>query len=116
MRLALGARRPRMIRQMLTESVLFSLVAGVVGILTAEGCLRFLLRFVPFNIPRANEISIDWVVLGFAVLISFVTGLVFGLAPAIQSTKADLIGSLREGPRASGYTTRTPPFRRFLFV
>jgi putative ABC transport system permease protein len=101
---------------MLTESVLLSLVAGVVGVLTAEGCLRFLLRFVPFNIPRENEISIDWVVLGFAVLISFVTGLVFGLAPAIQSTKANLIGALREGARGSGYSTKTHRLRGLLIV
>jgi predicted permease len=92
------------------------LVAGVVGVLTAEGCLRFLLRFVPFNIPRESEISIDWVVLGFAVLISFVTGLVFGLAPAIQSTKAALTGSLREGARGSGYSTRTHRLRGLLII
>ena len=116
MRLALGASRPRIIRQMLTESVLLSLVAGVVGVLTAEGCLRFLLRFVPFNIPRESEISIDWVVLGFAILISFVTGLVFGLAPAIQSTKAALIGALREGARGSGYSTKTHRLRGLLIV
>src|SRR5258708_26650898 len=116
MRLALGASRPRMIHPILTESVLLSLVAGVVGILTAEGFLRVLLRFVPFNIPRANEISIDWVVLGFAVLISFVTGLVFGLAPAIQSTTADLLGALREGARGSGYSTRTHRLRGLLIV
>ncbi len=116
MRLALGASRPRMIRQMLTESVLLSLIAGVVGVLTAEGFLRFLLRFVPFNIPRQSEISIDWVVLGFAILISFVTGLVFGLAPAIQSTKADLIAALREGARGSGYSTKTHRLRGLLIV
>jgi predicted permease len=116
MRLALGASRLRIIRQMLTESVLLSLVAGVVGVLTAEGCLRFLLRFVPFNIPRESEISIDWVVLGFAVLISFVTGLVFGLAPAIQSTKAALTGALREGARGSGYSTRTHRLRGLLII
>ena len=116
MRIALGASRPRMIRQMLTESVLLSLIAGVVGVLTAEVCLRFLLRFVPFNIPRQSEISIDWVVLGFAILISFVTGLVFGLAPAIQSTKADLIAALREGARGSGYSTKTHRLRGLLIV
>jgi predicted permease len=116
MRLALGASRPRMIRQMLTESVLLSLVAGAVGVLTAEAFLRFLLHFVPFNIPRQSEISIDWVVLGFAILISFVTGLVFGLAPAIQSTKADLIAALREGAHGSGYSTRTHRLRGLLIV
>jgi len=116
MRLALGASRPRMIRQMLTESVLLSLIAGAVGVLTAEGCLRFLLHFVPFNIPRQSEISIDWVVLSFAILISFIIGLLFGLAPAIQCTKADLIAALREGARGSGYSTKTHRLRGLLIV
>src|SRR6185312_17203296 len=95
MRLALGASRKRMVRQLLTESLVLSVLAGVIGVLTAEGVLLFVLRFVPFNIPRQNEISIDWVVLGFAALISLVTGLIFGLAPAIQSTKTDLLAAMR---------------------
>jgi predicted permease len=107
MRLALGASRHRVVRQLLTESVVLSLIAGVAGILTAEIVLNFLIRYVPFNIPRQNEITIDWVVLGFAMLISFVTGLLFGLVPAVQSTKADLTGALREGARGSGYSNRT---------
>jgi predicted permease len=115
-RLALGASRLRMVRQMLTESVFLSLIAGVVGIVTAEMVLHFFIRFVPFKIPRQSEISIDWVVLGFATLVSFCTGLVFGLAPAIQSAKADLIGSLREGARGSGYSVKTHRMRGLLIV
>jgi predicted permease len=115
-RLALGAGRLRMIRQLLTESVILSLIAGMVGILTAEIVLHFVIRFVPFKIPRQSEIRIDWVVLGFAVFISFVTGLVFGLAPAILSTKTDLIGALREGARGSGYSTKTHRLRGLLVI
>jgi len=115
-RLALGASRPRMVRQMLTESVLLSLMAGVVGIATAVVVLHFVIRFVPFKIPRQSELSIDWVVLGFATLVSFLTGLVFGFAPAIQSTKADLIGSLREGARGTGYSVKTHRMRGLLIV
>jgi len=116
MRLALGASRLRMVRQMLTESVFLSLIAGVVGIVTAVMVLHFLIRFVPFKIPRQSEISVDWVVLGFATLVSFLTGLVFGLAPAIQSAKADLIGSLREGARGSGYSVKTHRMRGLLVI
>jgi putative ABC transport system permease protein len=116
MRLALGAGRHRMIRQLLTESVVLSLIAGVVGILTAEVVLKFVIRFLPFDLPRQNEITIDWVVLGFATLISFVTGLVFGLAPAIQSTKGDLTVALREGGRGSSYSTKTHRLRGLLIV
>lgn len=116
MRLALGASRPRMIRQLLTESLVLSLIGGVIGILMAEVLLNFVIRLVPFNIPRQNEITIDWMVLGFAALVSLVTGLVFGLAPAIQSTKAAVIGALREGARGSGYSAKTHRLRGLLIV
>jgi predicted permease len=116
MRLALGASRFRMIRQLLTESVVLSLIAGMAGILTAEVVLHFVIRFVPFKIPRQSEIGIDWAVLEFAILVSFLTGLVFGLAPAIHSTKAHLIGSLREGARGSGYSVKTHRVRGLLIV
>ncbi len=115
MRLALGAGRIRIIRQLLTESIILSLIAGVIGILTAEVLLNFVIRFIPFSIPRQNEITIDWVVLGFAVLVSLLTGLVFGLAPALQATKAEVIG-LREGARGSGYSTKTQRLRGLLIV
>jgi putative ABC transport system permease protein len=116
MRLALGASRGRIIRQMLTESVLLSFIAGVVGVVTAYILLHFVIRFVPFKIPRQSEIGIDWVVLGFAMVISFLTALVFGIAPAIQSTAADLLISLREGARGSGYSTKTHRLRGLLIV
>jgi putative ABC transport system permease protein len=116
MRLALGAGRGRLVRQLLTESVVLSLIAGIVGILTAEIVLHFVIRFVPFNIPRQNEITIDWVVLGFATLVSFLTGLVFGLFPAIQATKTDLLSTLREGGRGTGYNSKTHRLRGLLIV
>jgi putative ABC transport system permease protein len=116
LRLALGASRGRMVRQMLTESAFLSLIAGVVGILTAEIVLHFVIRFVPFKIPRQGEIGIDWAVLGFATLLSFFAGLVFGLAPAIQSAKAALFIALREGARGSGYSVKTHRLRGLLIV
>src|SRR6202451_1642995 len=115
-RLALGASRGRMGRQMLTESMLLSLIGGAAGIATAVGTLGFILRFVPSNVPRLNEVRIDWVVLAFALLISTLTGLVFGLAPALHSAKGALSSSIREGGRGSGYSTKTGRLRDVLIV
>jgi putative ABC transport system permease protein len=116
MRLALGASRLRVIRQLLTESLVLSLTGGVLGILMAEAFLNFSIRFVPFNIPRQNEITIDWRVLGFAAIISLLTGLIFGLAPALQSTKTDVMSAIKEGARGSGYSTETHRLRSLLIV
>jgi predicted permease len=115
-RLALGASRGRMVRQMLTESMLLSLIGGTAGIATAVGTLGIILRFVPSNIPRLNEVRIDWMVLAFALLISILTGLVFGLAPALHSAKVALYSAIREGGRGSGYSTKTGRLRDVLIV
>ncbi|HEX6502892.1 MAG TPA: ABC transporter permease [Terriglobales bacterium] len=115
-RSALGASRGRMVRQMLTESMLLSLIGGVAGIATAVGTLGFILRFVPSNVPRLNEVRIDWVVLAFALLISILTGLMFGLAPALHSAKSALSSAIREGGRGSGYSTKTGRLRDVLIV
>jgi putative ABC transport system permease protein len=113
-RLALGASRGRMIRQMLTESLLLSLIGGLAGVATAFASLEFILRFIPANLPRLSEVNIDWHVLAFALLISLLTGLLFGIAPAIQSTKS--ISGIREGARGSGYSARTGRLRDALVV
>ena len=115
-RLALGATRGRMIRQMLTESVLLSIIGGAAGIATAYGALGFILRVVPANIPRLSEVKVDWVVLTFALLISMLTGLVFGLAPALQSARVALTAAIREGARGSGYSAKTGRVRDVLIV
>jgi putative ABC transport system permease protein len=115
-RSALGASRGRMVRQMLTESMLLSLIGGVAGIATAVGTLGLILRFVPSNVPRLNEVRIDWVVLAFALLISILTGLMFGLAPALHSVKGALSSAIREGGRGSGYSTKTGRLRDVLIV
>src|ERR1700678_39240 len=105
-----------MVRQMLTECVLLSLIGGAAGIATSVGAFGFILRFVPSNVPRLNEVRIDWVVLAFALLISILTGLVFGLAPALHSAKGALSSALREGGRGSGYSTKTGRLRDVLIV
>src|SRR5437763_8792641 len=115
-RLALGASRGRMVRQMLTESMLLSLIGGVAGIAAAVGTLGFILRFLPSSIPRLNEVRIDWVVLSVALVISILTGLLFGLAPALHSSKVALSSAIREGGRGSGYSTKTGRVRDVLIV
>src|ERR1043166_9019893 len=115
-RVALGASGGRMVRQMLTESMLLSLIGGAAGIATAVGTLRFILRFVPSNVPRLNEVRIDWVVLAFALLISILTGLVFGLAPALHSAKVALSSAIGDGGRGSGSNTKTGRLRDVLIV
>ncbi len=115
-RLSLGASRGRIVRQMLTESMLLSLFGSLAGVATAAGTLGFILRFVPSNIPRLGEVRIDWVVLAFALLISLITGAVFGLAPAVHSTRTALSSGIREGARGSGYSTKTGRLRDVLIV
>jgi predicted permease len=115
-RLALGASRGRMVRQMLTESLLLSLIGGAAGIVAAVGTLGFTLRFMPSNVPRLSEVRIDWVVLAFALLISILTGLLFGLAPALHSASGAFSSAIREGGRGSGYSTKTRRLRDVLIV
>ena len=115
-RSALGASRGRVIRQMLTESMLLSVSGGAAGVLTTVGTLGLILRLVPSNIPRLNEVRIDWVVLAFALAISVLTGLAFGLAPALQSAKAALSSAIREGARGSGCSAKTGRLRDALIV
>jgi len=97
LRVALGASRWRLIRQFLTESVLLGLLGGVVGLLLAVAGLKLLTAIIPPNIPQIKNISIDPRVLGFTILISLLTGLIFGLAPAIQSSSFSPNETLKEG-------------------
>ena len=98
-RVALGARRWRLIRQFLTESLLLSTLGGLVGLAIAYGGLILLKAFIPENISQAREISMDLKVLGFTFLVSVATGLIFGLAPAIQAARFNQIETLKEGGR-----------------
>ena len=98
-RVALGARRQRLIRQFLTESVFLSTLGGLVGLVIAYAGLLILKAFIPENISQARAISIDYKVLGFTLLVSVATGLIFGLAPAIQSVRFNQIETLKEGGR-----------------
>ncbi len=100
-RVALGARRWRLIRQFLTESVLLATIGGVIGLAIAFGGLLLLRSFIPENIAQAREISIDLKVLGFTFLVALITGVIFGLAPAIQAARFNQTETLKEGGRDS---------------
>ena len=101
-RAALGAGRGRLIRQFLTESVLLATIGGAAGIAVGYGLMNFL-KFMlpPFMLPAAVKVEMDVRVLAFAFVLSVVTGLVFGLAPALSATKPDLAGAMKEGGRGS---------------
>lgn len=100
-RVALGAGRARLIRQLLTESVMLALAGGVLGTFLAWLGLRLLVGINPANVPRLDAIRIDGNVLGFTLAVSVLTGLVFGLVPALQASRPDLNEALKEGARGS---------------
>ena len=108
-RSALGAGRLRLIRQLLTESILISILGGAAGLLIANWGLKALVALSPEDIPRRDQIGIDLRVLGFTLLTSLLTGLVFGLAPALQASRIDLNESLKDGGRGA---TGAGPGRR----
>ncbi|HEY5030346.1 MAG TPA: ABC transporter permease, partial [Candidatus Angelobacter sp.] len=99
-RTALGARQGRLIRQLLTESVVLASFAGLIGIFLAEGAVYCVKLLGPADIPRLREVSLDPRVFIFTVLLTFITGILFGLVPAFGATRLNLVNSLKEGQRA----------------
>jgi putative ABC transport system permease protein len=100
-RLALGARRWRIVRQLLTESAVLGLVGGAAGLLLAVWGLNVLVALSPGDIPRFDQAGIDGRVLAFTLTVSLLTGLIFGLVPSLQASKPDLNNTLKEGGRGT---------------
>ncbi|HWO01096.1 MAG TPA: ABC transporter permease [Blastocatellia bacterium] len=115
-RAALGASRARLIRQFLTESILLAMMAGVLGALLASWGVDLLVSAATGNIPRSAEISVDARVLGFTMVIAVLTGVIFGLAPALHASKADLNDALKDTSRGSAGGGRRARIRGGLVV
>ncbi|MGA7785934.1 MAG: ABC transporter permease, partial [Candidatus Acidiferrales bacterium] len=113
-RLAIGASRRRLITQLLTESILLSFLAGAAALVTVFLLKDFLIRLAPAGLPRISEVSLSPGVLAFAFVLSIATGVVFGLVPALQSTRVSHWTVLREGSSGSGASKRHHRVSRLL--
>ena len=100
-RAALGASRVRLARQLLTESMLLAVIGGALGILIGSWGIKLLTGLQPASLPPGTNITIDFTVLGYSLVLSVITGILFGFAPALQSKPARLSESLKEGGRSS---------------
>jgi putative ABC transport system permease protein len=115
-RMSIGAGRRRLLRQLLTESVLLSLVGGALGVLFAFGAIRSIVALMPaFYVPNESRVTINIPVLAFSLGVSLLTGIVFGLVPALQTSKPDLTDALRAG-RSTGLGSQGGRTRNLLVV
>jgi len=115
-RTALGASRWRVMRQLFTESTMLALTGGAVGLLIAFWGLAAITKLLPTDFPRLNEIHIDLRILGFTFAASVLTGILFGLAPALQISRADVQDTIKETGRGTSGSRRQSRFRQALIV
>ncbi|HEX8154219.1 MAG TPA: ABC transporter permease, partial [Thermoanaerobaculia bacterium] len=117
-RSALGASRGQLIRQLLTESIVLAIIAGIVGVVIAGWATMLLVRFTPESamVPRTAEIAVDGSVLAIAAVLTLVTGVLFGLAPALEGTRTDLQTGLKSSSRGASSDRRGRMFRNALVI
>lgn len=116
LRIAIGASRSRIVRQLVTESLVLSIAGAALGIVAAYGALSGALRLYPSNLPRAQEVGIDLRVLAFTIGIAVMTGILFGLAPAMHASRPHLSEAIREGGRTSTASPRLNRLRSGLVI
>lgn len=116
LRTALGASRLRVIRQLLTESVLLSVVSGVLGLALSLWLIKLLLAITPANTPRMNEIGIDWRVFAFTFAVTILAGILFGLFPALQTSRPNLNQTLKDSGQRGSETGGRNRVGSFLIV
>jgi putative ABC transport system permease protein len=116
-RAALGASRPRLVRQFLTENVVLAAVGGLLGLATSYSMMQ-LLRYLmpPFTLPRDVSVEMDWRLVSFTLALSVATGILFGTAPALHATKPDLASAMKEGGRGASGDGRRRRLRSALVV
>lgn len=115
-RISLGAARMRLIRQLLTESLLLAVLGGALGVWLAEWGLGLLVNVLRDRLPRSNDIRLDGYALAFIAALSILTGLLFGIAPALQTGKQNLVGRLKVGGRLSGGPSQSQVIRNVLII
>ncbi len=115
-RTALGASRWRVVQQLLTESTILAIAGGALGLFMAVWGVTLMTGLLPRDFPRLAEISIDWRVLGFTLVASVLTGILFGLAPALQAVRSDVQESLKESGRGTSASRRHNRLRNLLIV
>ncbi len=115
-RMAMGGERRRLVRQLLTENLMIGIFGGAAGFLLTFWSLDLLKSLAPSDLPRLNEISIDGRAFLFTVALSLIAGIVFGLAPAIQTSKVNLVGGLSAESRGSSEGSRRKLLRDLLVV
>jgi len=106
LRLSLGAGRARLVRQLLTESVLLAGAGGAAGMVLAWGGIHLIRAWNPGNLPLIDSVRLDWAALAFTIFVSILAGVLFGLAPALESARADLNSTIKEGGRAGAGQAR----------
>lgn len=115
-RTALGADRLRIVRQFLTESLVLAVLSGVAGLLLGSWAARLLATFGPHDIPRLDQVGLDVRVLGFTLVLSLFTVLLFGVAPALQGARPDLVSVLKEGLAGAGVGRGRLRMRKLLVI
>ncbi len=115
-RLALGASPARVVREMLAESAVYGILGGAIGIGIAEAAVRAVVALRPGNLPLLDDVGIDWRVLAFTVVVTLVTVVLFGIAPAIFASKTDLVAALTSGTRSTSAGKRSTALRQTFVV